>query len=318
MHSQQRVRIACLVSLAVLILVGCSPAATPQSASIAREPAAAPTAAPKVIMAPEPTAAPAADAQARTGNANASPNRSTRMIIKNGEMRLLVNSTDSAIEQVTDSAVNSGGYIVSSRVTLVGAYKNARMTMGVPVDQFEAVMRQLRALAVKVISENASGQDVSDEFVDLQSRVGNLEATAARIREFLKDTKTVEEALKVNSELSAVEDEIEKIKGRMQYLKDRAAYSTIVVDIEEVQPTPTPTPTATPTPTPTPVVWQPIKTAEKAADTLGDLLKSLIEALIWVVIVVLPCLLPLAAVVALVVYLRRRSMQRKDKGSPPA
>ena len=298
MPIQQRVRLACLVSLTMLALVGCGGAAVPQAAPSAREPAAAPTAAPAAVRAPEATAAPAAADENRAGNANAnaSPNRATRMIIKNGEMRLLVNSTDSAIEQVTDSAVNSGGYIVSSRVTYEGTYKNARMTMGVPVDQFEAVMRQLRALAVKVISENAAGQDVSDEFVDLQSRVGNLQATAARIRDFLKDAKTVEEALKVNSQLSTVEDEIEKIKGRMLYLKDRAAFSTIVVDIEEVQPTPTPTPTATPTPTPTPVVWQPGKTVEKAADTLGDLLRRLVEALIWFVVVVLPCLLPLVAV----------------------
>ena len=61
--------------------------------------------------------------------------------------------------------------------------------------------------------------------------------------------KTVEEALKVNAELSKVEDEIEKIKGRMNFLKDRAAYSTLTIGLEPVQPSPTPTPTATVTST---------------------------------------------------------------------
>jgi glycine cleavage system regulatory protein len=85
------------------------------------------------------------------------------MIIKNGEMTLLVNDTDRALEQVTDAAVNNGGYIVSSRTAMDRGYKAARITMGVPVEQFEAVQRQLRALAVQVLADTSSGQDVSDQ-----------------------------------------------------------------------------------------------------------------------------------------------------------
>src|SRR3990172_9309402 len=126
--------------------------------------------------------------------------------------------------------------------------------MGVPVDQFETVQRQLRAIAATVLSDTASGQDVSEEYVDLQSRLTNLEATAAHIREFLAQAQNVEEALQVNARLTEVENEIEQIKGRMNYLKDRAAFSTIVVNLEPRRPTPTPTPT------PTPLAWAPGRT----------------------------------------------------------
>jgi hypothetical protein len=272
---------------------------------------AAPTSAPAATSAPK---APAATTSNSSG-ASASPNQQSRMIIKNGEMSLLVEDTDRALEKVTDAAVNNGGYIVSSRTDFANGFKSARITMGVPVEQFEVVQRQLRSLATQVLSDVASGQDVSDEFVDLQSRLNNQQATAARIREFLKDAKSVEEALKVNDQLSQVENEIEKIKGRMQFLKDRSAYSTIVVDLVPVRPTPTPTPTATPTPTPTPTFWQPDKTAEKATNTLGGLLRALGDALIWIVIVLGPCLVPLALIVLLVVYLRRRA-QKKALKSP--
>ena len=211
-------------------------------------------------------------------------------------MNLLVAETDRAVDQVTDIAVTSGGYIVSSRTWEQDGIKLATLTMGVPVDQFEAAQRRLRAIAVSVLSDTASGQDVSDEYVDLQSRLTNLEATAARIRDFLAQAKTVEEALKVNAQLSEIEAEIEQIKGRMQYLTDRAAYSTIVVNLEPQRPTPTPTATPTPTPTATPVAWMPDKTFEAASGTLGGMLRMLGDLAIWLGVVVAPFAVPVAIV----------------------
>ena len=225
------------------------------------------------------------------------------MIIKNGEMTLLVADTDRALDQATGIAVNSGGYVVSSKTWNSGEFKSAALTMGVPSDQFEAVQRQLRALAVEVLSDTSSGQDVSDEFVDLQSRLTNLEATAARIRELLKDAKDVDEALQVNIKLSEVESEIEQIKGRMQYLKDRSAFSTIALNLQPD------------VPTPTPAAWQPGKTVESAVNSAGNLLRGLIDAVIWFGIVLLPFAIPVLAIIAIVVYFRRR---RKKPAPAPA
>jgi hypothetical protein len=222
------------------------------------------------------------------------------MIIKNGEMTLLVADTHRAIDQATGIAVDSGGYIVNSRTWLQDGYKYAALTMGVPSDQFEVVQRRLRGLALEVQNDTASGQDVSQEYVDLQSRLTNLEATAARIRDFLKDAKKVEEALQVNQQLSEVEGQIEEIKGRMQYLRDRSAFSTIALTLNPRVPTPTPYPT------PTPAAWQPGKTIEAAGDTLGGLLRGLVDAALWLGIVLLPFAIPVVALLAIVVYFRRR------------
>jgi hypothetical protein len=116
---------------------------------------------------------------------------------------------------------------------------------------------------------------VSQEYVDLQSRLTNLKATAARIRDFLDMAVKVEDALQVNPQLPDVEGQIEEVKGRMQYLKDRSAFSTIALSLNPQVPTPTPYPT------PTPVAWQPGKTIEAANDTLGGLLRSLIDAVLY-------------------------------------
>jgi hypothetical protein len=206
------------VLLVVVLLAACAqaapapaqaPAPVVQTVAVQGQPqvkVVAATAAPAAPAQPGQTSADASGNTAASGVADASPYRQTRMIIKNGEMALMVADTDRAIDGVTTVAINTGGYIVSAKTWLQDGFKYAQMTMGVPVDQFEVAQRQLRALAVQVLNDTASGQDVSDEYVDLQSRLTNLEATAARIREFLKDAKNVDEALQVNAKLSDVEN----------------------------------------------------------------------------------------------------------------
>jgi len=230
-----------------------------------------------------------------------------RKIIKNADMRLMVVDTDVAIARTTQIVTDLGGYIVSSR-TWYQAYhtnnlKYSTITIGIPVDQFERALQRFRDLAVRVLDENASGEDVTDQYVDLQSQLLNLEATRARIQDFLKDAKTVDEALRINQQLSDIEGQIEQIKGRMNYLEDRSSFSTITVNFEPELPvlTPTPiptiTPTSTPRPTRTPIPWEPGETFGDAKTTVVSAYQGIIDFLIWLVIVVIPVLLPFALVV---------------------
>jgi hypothetical protein len=232
--------------------------------------------------------------------------RSNRMIVKNADVRLMVKDTDVAIDRATQIIADAGGYIVSSRVWYQDYYGNslkyATVTVGIPVDQFERALVRLRDLAVRVVDETASGDDVTEQYVDLQSQLTNLEATRARIQAFLEDAKTVDEALRINQELANIEAQVEQIKGRMNYLSDRSSYSTITINFEPefpvltATPTVTPTSTATPSPTATPIPWNPGQTFDDATDTLGILYRSIANFLIWVFVVVLPTVLPLALI----------------------
>ena len=201
----------------------------------------------KVVAMPTVSISP--DGQADVSAANSANPSLGRMIIKNADMRLQVEDTDVAIDRTTQMVGDLGGYIISSR-SWYQAYdkynlKYATLTIGMPVDQFERALSRLRGFSVKVLDETASGEDVTDQYVDLQSELQNLEATRARIQEFLKDAKTVDEALRINQELSNIESQIEQIKGRMNYLADRAAFSTITINFEPELPILTPTPTPT-------------------------------------------------------------------------
>lgn len=223
-----------------------------------------------------------------------------RMIVKNADVKLTVKDTDIAIDRTTQIVGDSGGYIVSSRVWYQDYYGNnlkyASISIGVPVDEFEKVLSKLRGLAIKVEDETASGDDVTKQYVDLQSQLTNLEATRARIQDFLKDAKTVDEALRINQELSNVEGQIEQIKGQMNYLSDRSAYSTITINLEPEFPVLTPTPTSTPRPTATPIPWNPGETFTDAKNTVTVLYQGIANFLIWLGVVILPILLPPALI----------------------
>ncbi|MDX1520428.1 MAG: DUF4349 domain-containing protein, partial [Anaerolineae bacterium] len=159
-----------------------------------------------------------ADTSTSIGPVTNSPNVYRRLIIKNAELALTVEETDTAINRGLGIVTEYNGYVVSNRTWFSGEHKFATLSIGVPAENFEEMLRRLKDLAVSVDNETVSGQDVTDEFVDLESRLRNLEATAARIRTFMDQATDVEESLAVSAQLSNVEAEIEQIKGRMNYL----------------------------------------------------------------------------------------------------
>lgn len=217
--------------------------------------------------------------------------RSNRMIVKNADMRLLVEDTNTAIDRTTQIVGDAGGYIVSSRVWYQDYYehqlKYASVTLGVPVDEFEHVLSRLRGLAVEVRDETASGDDVTDQYVDLQSQLTNLEATRERVKSFLDDAKTVDEALRINQELASLESQIEQIKGRMNYLNDRSAFSTITINYEPELPE---------VPAPEPQAWNPGVVLKDAVKVLTAAYQGIAEFAIWLMVVILPILLPPALI----------------------
>jgi hypothetical protein len=123
----------------------------------------------------------------------------------------------------------------------------------------------------------------------------------------LKQATKVDEALAVNAKLTEIEGQIEQTKGRMQYLQNRSAFSTIAVNLEPQRPTPTPTATPTATPTPTPVYWQPEKTLNAAADTLGEMLRTLGDLAIWLGVVILPLAVPVLIIYFIIARARRKT-----------
>lgn len=205
-----------------------------------------------------------------------------RLIIRTANMSLVVTDTEEAMDTISRMAEENGGWVVNSSVFQYNeTAKTGNITIRVPSAGFNSAMEALRSMAVEVQQESTSGQDVTEEFVDLSARLENLEATAERVRAFLDEAETVEEALAVNQELSRLESEIEAMKGRLQYLSQSASFSTITVDL-------TPDVVAQPI---EPSNWRPAVTFRNAVDSLVEALQDVAEFGIWFVIYLLPLLL---------------------------
>lgn len=241
-----------------------------------------------VEAAPAPGASvaqPAATPVVSTGQAQ------QRLIIKDGRMVITVANTEQAVNEATQLAVDLGGYIISQRMSDDDqGYKYATMRLAVPVDQFERALRDLRRLG-QVTDESSSGEDVTEEYTDLNARLTNLQATRARLLEFLEQAQTIDEILEVNAELNSVEEEIAIIQGRINFLRDRAAFSTIDLTLNPMLPTPTPTPSPTPTLVPTPQSWQPGDTAQTAVVQLQNTAQNVADFTIYFGILCGPWLL---------------------------
>ncbi|MFN2106239.1 MAG: DUF4349 domain-containing protein [Candidatus Promineifilaceae bacterium] len=296
-----------MISLLItgLLMVGCGFAAEPAMDQAASMPAAAPIAA-EMEYAVEESAGEIGyrdDAKYNETSIATQDGAQERIIIRTADMSIVVVDTEEAMDSIAQMVTDNDGWVVSSSVYQYAEdAKTGNMSVRIPSDGFESFLNAVSGLAVEVTRVSTSGEDVTEEYVDLSSRLANLEATADRVRNFLDEAKTVEEALQVNSELSRLEGEIEVIKGRMKYLEQSSAYSMISIDL-------------TPDVLSQPLEvggWQPQGAARSALETLVATLQTLIDAAIWFVIYILPLVLIIAVPVWLVIrYFRRRRAARK-------
>ena len=184
-------------------------------------------------------------------------------------------------------AEGMGGYVVTSNlykarddngiVTPAG-----KISIRVPAEKLTEALSQIKGQVKDpnqdIKRENVSGQDVTKEYTDSQSRLTSLQAKEQKLQEIMASTTKTEDTLNVYRELTATQQEIEVLKGQIKYYEESAAMSAINVDLvalASVQPL-------------TIGGWQPVGVARNAVQALINTLKFLGNALIWLVIFCLP------------------------------
>ena len=152
-----------------------------------------------------------------------------RMIVRNGNMSLVVEDVNEAMAAISQLADGFNGYVVSSSVSGEEEGMRGWITIRVPDESFEPALSQIRELAVRVEEESTSSQDVTEEYIDLEARLANAEATEQEFLALLDKAEDVEDILKIYNSLSQIRQDIEQIKGRMQYLERTSSMSLISV-----------------------------------------------------------------------------------------
>ncbi|MGC8837955.1 MAG: DUF4349 domain-containing protein [Anaerolineae bacterium] len=228
-----------------------------------------------------------------------------RMLIRTAQLSITVKDTAQAVQEAKALVEGLGGYVASSQMYKQGERLYATMVLRVPAERFDEALTHLKALAVEVERESTQGEDVTEEYVDLQARLRNLELTEKELQQLLTEvrerTQKAEDVLAVYRELTEIRGQIEQLKGRMQYLERRVDFATVELSIA-------------PHVLSTPVVepgWKPLVTLREASRSLVKALQWLVDAVIWLVVFLLPILILIAAPTALLVLLIRHLIRRR-------
>jgi hypothetical protein len=236
-----------------------------------------------------------------------------RLVIKNANLSIVVKEPGEVMSDIAQMAEEMGGFVVSSNLfqtTLDSGVEvpRASITIRVPADKLTEAIGQIETNANRVLSKNDSGEDVTEDYTDLQSRLRNLEDAEAQLREIMASATKTEDVMSVFDRLTQVREQIEVLKGRIQFYEQSAAFSAISVDIladEAVQPL-------------TIGGWQPVGVAKDALQFLITGLKFLANVAIWLVLAIIPILAVIAVPLVLIGRGLRRRRSRRRQTKPAA
>lgn len=232
-----------------------------------------------------------------------------RIVIKNADLAIVVADVEGRMKNIQIMAEQMGGFVVSSN--LYQSYTSdyvevpeAQIVVRVPSEKLEEAMNQIKKDVVEVQSETVSGQDVTAEYVDLKSRLKNLEAAEAQLDEILKTATETEDVVNVFNQLVYYREQIELVKGQIKYYDEAAALSSISVRIIAEA-------------TVQPIVigkWEPKGIALEAIQDLINFMQGFTEFLIRFVIFTLPALI-IIAIPLYLLFIGVRALARKLRGN---
>lgn len=241
-----------------------------------------------------------------------------RIVIQNVDLAIVVPDVEARMKEIEAMAVRMGGFVVSS--SLYQSYTSsgvkvpeAMVVVRIPAEQLDTALDLIKKDVVEVQNESRSGTDVTAEYVDLQSRLKNLEAAEAQLQEILKQAERTEDVINVFNQLVYYREQIELVKGQIEYYEQAAALSAVSVRItaeEKIQPIEI-------------IGWKPERVVREAVQDLIYFFQDFASFLIRFAIYTLPVLISIGVPLYLVflggraIYRRMRAA-RKEQSPPPA
>ena len=233
------------------------------------------------------------------------PSVEERLVVRNASLTLVVEDPVATMNALTQLADNLGGYVVSSELSTMrlpngGEAPQARVRLRVPAEKFDQALEAIRAQGLRVSAESITGQDVTEEYVDLQARVKNLQAAEEQLQKIMDQATRTEDVLRVYRELTNVRGEIERLQARIRYLQQSAAMSAIDVKLvpdEAAQPLRI-------------GGWEPKGVIKHSFEMLVRTLEGVVTVVLWVLIYLLPVVALLGLLLWPVYRLGRWALRR--------
>lgn len=308
----RRLLFSVLFILLVLTIAGCA-SASPinKGSSTTHGPAPA---MPPIAATTAPAAALGAQAPAVTndGVANEVPAASSeRMIVYNVQLSMEVQDTEKAVNDISAIAAKYNGYVAGTNISRDSKdLMRGTITIRVPAQSLDAAQKEIQAAGLKVLSQSKNSNDVTDQYIDLNARLTNLQATENELRQLLDTTREktgkAEDILAIYNRLTEIRGQIEQIKGQMNVLDKTSTYATLTIQLtphEEIQVV-------------EPGGWLPNQTAREALRSLVQAMQTLADLAIWVTLFFAPLFVVLVLPFVILALIVRALMKRRSKNRP--
>ena len=157
------------------------------------------------------------------------PEVSDRKVIRESQMSLQVKNVRTAVDEITDYAQRQDGYMVNTSISNPGEAPTGTITIRIPQTKLNDYLSFLRTLGIKVVWENISGTDVTDEYVDLAARIATLNQTQAKFEEIFTRATEISDIINIQREIINTQSQIDSYKGQQNYLDKSSQMSKITV-----------------------------------------------------------------------------------------
>lgn len=162
-------------------------------------------------------------------------NASDRKVIYTADLHIEVKNYQETVNNIQQQVEKYDGYVVDSSMyeDQENGLKNGQITVRVPQEKFQTFIKLVEEGSSKVLESTTSGEDVTEEYVDLESRLTSKRTVEKRLLSFMEDAKKTEDLLQISSDLADVQEEIEAITGRMKYIENKSDLATVTIYLAE-------------------------------------------------------------------------------------
>ena len=234
-------------------------------------------------------------------NTKSLPKLTASSIIRTASLSVRVKDVPKALDEARTTTENAGGFVGNETTTRDGqGHERTRVVLRVPTDKYDEVLADLEG-AGKLLDRTAKAQDVTDQVVDVESRITSQRASVARVRELMDRATKLSDVVELEGELSTRESDLEALLAQQSSLKDRTSLATITLSLSQ-----------------TPVAKAAAKDDSPGfVDAVAGGWHVFVTLLRWIALA-LGAVLPFAAVAALLVVLWLRLVRPRRAAAVPA
>src|ERR1035437_5032462 len=152
-------------------------------------------------------------------------------IIKDGRLGLQVTNLEAAKKQIDSLVKSAGGYYANENLKNSDNQSGYELVIRIPVLNFERFVGLAEKGSAKVLYKEIQARDVTEEFVDLNTRINSKRNSLARYNEIMKKANSVKDIIEIEESIRVLQEEIESSEGRLRYLNSCVDYSTLNMTI---------------------------------------------------------------------------------------